>query len=109
MKNSELDMVKAQENKKPRHGRQSSTTKTRIELDGNTWLQNSISIWSDIRKTKEEVALNHPAIFPIALAERLITVYSHKSDTVLDPFTGSSTTGVASVRNGRRLRILVLA
>ncbi len=38
------------------------------ELDGKTWLRYSVSVWSDIRKTKEEVALKHPAMFPSALA-----------------------------------------
>lgn len=30
------------------------------ELDGKTWLQYSISVWNDIRKSKEELELRHP-------------------------------------------------
>jgi len=47
-----------------------SKTKNKIELDGKTWLQYSISIWSDIRKSTEENDLSHPAIFPVMLPER---------------------------------------
>jgi DNA modification methylase len=35
----------------------------------------------------------HPAIFPSALAERVIRYYSFEGDVVLDPFAGSGTTG----------------
>ena len=35
----------------------------------------------------------HPAIFPAALAERVIRYYSFEGDVVLDPFAGSGTTG----------------
>ena len=42
------------------------------QLDGATWLRYSISIWSDIRKSRGERGLNHPAVFPLALADRLI-------------------------------------
>jgi len=31
------------------------------ELGGKTWTRYSISIWSELRKTPEEVALAHPA------------------------------------------------
>jgi len=37
----------------------------------------------------------HSAIFPIELAENIITNFSNENDTVLDPFAGSGTTGVA--------------
>ena len=31
-----------------------NTRKHANELDGKTWLRYSVSVWSDIRKTKEE-------------------------------------------------------
>ena len=37
----------------------------------------------------------HPAPFPINLAEDHILSWSNKGDTVLDPFMGSGTTGIA--------------
>ncbi len=44
---------------------------------------------------------NHPAPFPVGLAERLIRMFSFVGDTVLDPFLGSGTTSVAAGRWGR--------
>jgi len=45
---------------------------------------------------------NHPAIFPVALAERVIRYYSFIGDVVLDPFAGSGTLGQAAVQLDRR-------
>lgn len=39
---------------------------------------------------------NHPAMFPVSLAQDHITSWSNEGDTVLDPFLGSGTTGVAA-------------
>ena len=44
---------------------------------------------------------NHPAPFPVTLAERLIRMFSFVGDTVLDPFMGSGTTNVAACTWGR--------
>lgn len=44
----------------------------------------------------------HQAMFPVALAERLIRMYSFAGETVLDPFLGSGTTTLAAMRAGRR-------
>jgi DNA modification methylase len=44
---------------------------------------------------------NHPAPFPLELASRLIRMFSFHGDTVLDPFCGTGTTMIASLRHGR--------
>jgi len=44
---------------------------------------------------------NHPAPFPLELAERLVRMFSFVGDTVLDPFMGSGTTNLAALRWGR--------
>ena len=44
---------------------------------------------------------NHPAPFPLALAERLIRMFSFVGDTVLDPFMGTGSTNIAASRCGR--------
>ncbi|AKU90116.1 DNA-methyltransferase [Vulgatibacter incomptus] len=44
----------------------------------------------------------HPTQKPISLLERVILCSSNPGDVVLDPFSGSGTTGVAAVANGRR-------
>lgn len=43
----------------------------------------------------------HPAPFPLALAERLVRMYSFVGDTVLDPFMGTGTTNLAAKHWGR--------
>jgi modification methylase len=44
---------------------------------------------------------NHPAPFPLDLAERLIRMFSFVGDTVFDPFLGTGTTSAAAARCGR--------
>lgn len=43
----------------------------------------------------------HPATFPLALAERVIKLYSITNDTVLDPFIGSGTTALGCINLNR--------
>lgn len=45
---------------------------------------------------------SHPAVFPEILAHDHIISWSNKGDTVLDPFVGSGTTGIAALKTGRR-------
>jgi DNA modification methylase len=44
---------------------------------------------------------NHPAPFPLEIANRLVRMFSFYSDTVLDPFCGSGTTMQAALDNER--------
>lgn len=44
----------------------------------------------------------HPTQKPLALLERVIAAASQPGDLVVDPFSGSGTTGVAAARAGRR-------
>lgn len=72
------------------------------ELDGKTWTKYSISIWSDLRKTNEEMQLKHPAMFPLALASRAIACFTNAADrVVLDPFSGVGTTVLAAREAGK--------
>jgi DNA modification methylase len=41
-------------------------------------------------------------VFPLELAEKVITYYSFRGDVVLDPFAGIGTTGKAAAKLGRR-------
>lgn len=73
------------------------------ELNGATWEKYSISIWSDIRKSPDEIALKHPAIFPAQLVSRLIQCFTTEEDKViLDPFAGIGSTVVAAHRLGKK-------
>lgn len=67
----------------------------KIALNGKEWLKYSISVW-DIVKTSKERELNHPAIFPIELCERLIKIFSKPEEKILDVFAGSGSTLIAA-------------
>ena len=49
---------------------------------------------------------DHPAVFPEALAERVIRYYSFVGDLVLDPFAGIGTTGRVAGQLGRRFMLV---
>lgn len=70
-------------------------------LDGKTWTRHSISIWNDLRKSKEELALKHPALFPAQLAARVIECFlPPEGQRVLDPFCGLGSTVLAAQQLG---------
>ena len=59
-------------------------------------------IWTIPTPKKSEKAFGkHPTQKPLALLERIVLASTIVGDLILDPFTGSSTTGVAAIRNGR--------
>lgn len=66
-------------------------------LSGKDWLKSQIGVWQffyesrDIRDKKL-----HPATFPISLAKKVISIFTHEGELVLDPFVGSGTTLVAA-------------
>lgn len=45
---------------------------------------------------------NHPTVKPIKLMEYLIKLVSREGATILDPFVGSGTTGIASIKLNRK-------
>ena len=60
------------------------------------------SVWSiPTTPKREKVFGNHPTQKPLELMKRLIALCTLEGDTVLDPFCGSGTTGVACVSLGR--------
>jgi len=52
--------------------------------------------------TKDEIAYNHPAIFPEALAQDHILSWSNPNDIILDPMSGSGTVAKMCERLNRR-------
>ncbi|TNE44382.1 MAG: site-specific DNA-methyltransferase [Deltaproteobacteria bacterium] len=61
------------------------------------------SVWSLSTARGEETRLGkHPTQKPMALLERIVLASTEPGDLVLDPFAGSSTTGIAALKHGRR-------
>jgi DNA modification methylase len=59
------------------------------------WFQ---QIWTGLTGASTK---DHPAPYPLELAERLIRMFSFAGDVVVDPFSGSGTNAIAAARTGR--------
>jgi DNA modification methylase len=77
-----------------RHSKDKEST---IDRDG--FLSSTKSIWTFPAESARRIG--HPAPFPEELPKRLIELYSYRHDVILDPFCGSGTTCVASVKCDR--------
>jgi adenine-specific DNA-methyltransferase len=66
---------------------------------GDVWYIPKVTSGTD-RASKERTP--HPAQFPLALIERIVRLSSQPGQIVFDPFLGSGTTAVASVKWGRK-------
>ena len=82
---------------KGRYNRSSKNKTSTITKD--EFLEFTKSIWTFPSESARRV--KHPAPFPVELPRRLIQLYTYAGDIVLDPFIGSGTTAVASVKSGR--------
>lgn len=61
------------------------------------------SVWAmGTPKPSEKIHGKHPTQKPIDLLVRIVMASTDKGDLVIDPFTGSSTTGIACALNGRK-------
>jgi len=81
-------------------GYRQPTLSTRVlsvisEAQHREWFQ---QIWHGLTGASTK---NHPAPFPVSLAERLIRMFSFVGDIVLDPFMGTASTNIAASRCGR--------
>ena len=61
------------------------------------------SVWSmGTPKPTEKKYGKHPTQKPLDLLKRIVLSSTNKGDVVLDPFAGSSTTGIAAILNDRK-------
>jgi DNA modification methylase len=65
------------------------------EENHRAWFQ---QIWQGLTGASTR---HHPAPYPLALAERLVRMFSFVGDTILDPFMGTGTTNAAAACWGR--------
>ena len=72
------------------------------QLSGNPLGKNPSDVWEipNVKHNHPEKTA-HPCQFPQSLCNRMILASSNEGDTVLDPFMGSGTTGVACVNANR--------
>ncbi|NTW92200.1 MAG: site-specific DNA-methyltransferase, partial [Methanoregulaceae archaeon] len=98
-------LIWARKNKDSRH-----TFNYRV-LKNGTWPEDELkkpdrqmrTVWSIPSPRHAEKRFgSHPTQKPCALLRRIILACSHEQDLVLDPFTGSSTTGLAALASGRK-------
>ncbi|MFW2586478.1 DNA methyltransferase [Aliarcobacter butzleri] len=66
------------------------------DLTGREWLKLTASFWISEKCADDKDAMNHPAPYLIKDTEKLISMFTKKGMTVLDPFCGSGTTLIAS-------------
>ena len=70
------------------------------ELNGGKQMKD---VWNGpLTPKKEKIDGKHPTQKPIYLLERIILASTNEGAIILDPFCGSSTTGVAAKRLGRK-------
>ena len=66
------------------------------------WVFNYISANNSVRaQMGHDQYYGHPSQKPIDLLTRMVKDFTCEGDTILDPFMGSGTTGVACVQTGR--------
>lgn len=66
-------------------------------LTAKEWMKSQIGVWQfyyEARDIRDKEV--HPATFPISLAKKVISLFTHKGELVLDPFVGAGTTLLAA-------------
>ena len=66
-------------------------------MTAKEWLKCQLGVWQfryESRDIRDKSI--HPATFPISLARKVIELFTHKGELVLDPFVGSGTTLIAT-------------
>ena len=66
-------------------------------MNAKEWLKSQIGVWQFTYEKRDIRNKNvHPATFPISLARKVIELFTHEGELVLDPFAGSGTTLLAA-------------
>lgn len=68
------------------------------KITSEEWKEWTKTVWN-IANVSDSV---HPAVFPVEIPNRLIRMFSYWGEKILDPFSGTGTTGVAAIKNGRK-------
>lgn len=66
-------------------------------MTAKEWLKSQLGVWQFFYESRDIRDKNiHPATFPISLSRKVIELFTHQGELVLDPFVGSGTTLVAA-------------
>jgi len=66
-------------------------------MTAKEWIKSQLGVWQFNYEGRDIRDKNvHPATFPISLAKRVIQLFTHEGELVLDPFVGSGTTLLAA-------------
>jgi len=88
----------SEENKPGRYDRRNKLN----DLTGKDWLLLTKSYWLSEPNGEDKEAYDHPAPFMVSDVQKLISLFTKNSMTVLDPFVGSGTTIVAANKLRRK-------
>jgi DNA modification methylase len=66
-------------------------------MTAKDWIKSQIGVWQFNYEKRDIRDKNiHPATFPISLSKKVIELFTHKGELIVDPFVGSGTTLVAA-------------
>lgn len=66
-------------------------------MTAKEWLKSQLGVWQFFYEKRDIRDKSiHPATFPIALAKKVIELFTHQGELVVDPFVGSGTTLIAA-------------
>jgi DNA modification methylase len=66
-------------------------------MTAKEWIKCQIGVWQFNYEARDIRDKNvHPATFPLSLSKRVIELFTHVGELVLDPFVGSGTTLLAA-------------
>jgi adenine-specific DNA-methyltransferase len=96
-------------------GKKSYKGPNKGKLSGNPLGKNPSDVWTimmeeweqgewnfpNVKSNHPEKESSHPCQFPIELAERCVLAFSNEGDAILDPFSGTGSTGCAAVFHKR--------
>jgi len=66
-------------------------------LTAGQWIKTQLGVWEFFYEKRDIRDKNlHPATYPMSLAKKVIELFTHQGELVLDPFVGSGTTLLAA-------------
>ena len=84
--------------RKPGYRKPTADMEQRSRISTDDYAKWFAPVWHDVTGQQRR---DHPAPYPLEVPRRLVRMFSFVDDTVLDPFAGTGTTGIAALETGR--------